>query len=103
MRQEHPAPYGRVVAALDGAKAAGLEVLQPSLLHSLARDSRGPRWGRTTQKRWPVGASITHQRLMNSTRFAPSAVWRDVGGNLALETGHHDSVDSASDLPRHAS
>src|SRR5690348_15719147 len=32
-----------------------------------------PRWGRTTQKRWPVGASITTQVLIASILLAPSA------------------------------
>ncbi len=31
------------------------------------------RCGRTTQNRWPVGASITHQVFTFSSRFAPSA------------------------------
>src|SRR5204863_9614606 len=32
-------------------------------VHVFARSPSGPRWGLTTQKRCPVGASMTHQRL----------------------------------------
>lgn len=33
----------------------------------------GPRWGRTTQKRWPVGSSMTHQRFTKATRLGDEA------------------------------
>src|SRR5262249_2315360 len=41
--------------------------------HSLARPGSGPRCGLTTQNRWPVGASRTHQRLTKAIGLAPSA------------------------------
>ena len=41
--------------------------------HVFASSPSGPRCGRTTQKRWPVGASSTHHVSTRATRFAPSA------------------------------
>src|SRR6266481_3756747 len=38
--------------------------------HSFPSEPIGPRWGWTTQKRCPVGASITHHRFTNWTRLA---------------------------------
>src|SRR6185369_2355927 len=40
--------------------------------HTLATVAKSVDCGRTMQKRWPVGASITIQRFTRATRFAPN-------------------------------
>ena len=56
-----------------------------------ASSPSGPRCGFTTQKRWPVGASITHQRFTKPMRFAPSfssrATSASVSGSYETPSG----------------
>ena len=57
--------------------------LAPSSSHAFARASKSGRCGRTTQNRWPVGACITHHRLILATRVAPSASSRRTSASMS--------------------
>src|SRR5262249_9227125 len=51
--------------------------------HRFASAAKLARWGRTTQKRWPVGASSTHQVWTCLTRLAPSVSSRRTSASIS--------------------
>lgn len=72
---------------LEGRDPAGPgEALDSRQGHVFASSPSGPRCVRTTQKRWPVGASSTHHVSTRATRFAPSASSRRTSASTSSDS-----------------